>query len=465
MRLLAIFSLCINVYGGLRVTGTKCSSANCPALSKTPQNSLENGKALDFADDDPDEKYSCCACGEATFDITFIGKWTKATYPRHFPGLMARWSPLIGASHSKDYILWKYGGMASPGVTRVSEWGAVEKLQQEMKRQGDNLFSIIKTPPLYKSNGQVSTTFKADRRRNLVSALAKMFPSPDWNVGVDRVNLCGGNCTWRKQITMDLHPWDAGTDDGITFISANRKSEPQQPIRNITRHTHQHSEASFPNTEGSDIIRPFGQIKLQLMDTSGDCVQIRQPFPPQKERIHCEVSRWSSWSSCSVTCGHGQQVRGRAIIKKPTNNGIPCPNLAEFRPCAMNNCTVPPLSIKENCKLSPWSDWSDCRGTCGRGGRFRSRTILQKAGPGGKPCPDYHSLIRWRKCKLPKCPADKSNDCIVTEWSPWTSCTKKCNRGRKFRIRKIIKSAKKDGASCPTKLRDRTRCIHVKCSE
>lgn len=63
---------------------------------------------------------------------------------------------------------------------------------------------------LYKSHGRVSATFKADSRRNLVSALTKMFPSPDWNVGVDRINLCDGNCTWRKQIIKDLYPWDAG---------------------------------------------------------------------------------------------------------------------------------------------------------------------------------------------------------------------------------------------------------------
>lgn len=72
--------------------------------------------------------------------VSLTGKWTRATYPRHFPGIMARWSSLIGASHSKDYILWKYGGMASPGVTRVSEWGSVDKLVQEMKHQGDDLF-------------------------------------------------------------------------------------------------------------------------------------------------------------------------------------------------------------------------------------------------------------------------------------------------------------------------------------
>lgn len=55
---------------------------------------------------------------------------------------MARWSPLIGASHSKDYIVWEYGGMASPGVTKVSEWGAVDTLEREMKNQRDNVFRL-----------------------------------------------------------------------------------------------------------------------------------------------------------------------------------------------------------------------------------------------------------------------------------------------------------------------------------
>lgn len=458
MKLLAILTFYITVYESLCVAGTKCRGVKCTILAETQQNNMDNGKATDL---DQSDKYSCCACGGATYHITFIGKWTRATYPRHFPGIMARWSSLIGASHSKDYILWKYGGMASPGVTRVSEWGSVDKLVQEMKHQGDDLFSIIKTQPLYKSDGQVSASFKADTQRNLVSALSKMYPSPDWNVGVDRVNLCDGNCTWKKQITMDLFPWDAGTDDGITFISANRKSKPQQPIRNITRYTHQHSQGSFPNTEESDNIQPFGQVKLRLMHTSGSCQKRKQPHFVRGERTHCEVSRWSSWTRCSVACGQGQQTRGRAVIKTPTNDGIRCGNLSEHRPCIGSNCTVP--SVKENCKVSAWSGWSECRGTCSRGGRFRTRRILQKAGPGGKPCPDFNSLIKWRRCKLPKCSADKSNDCIVTGWSPWTSCSKKCNRGKKFRVRKIIKSEKKDGVSCPTKLKDRTRCRMQPC--
>ena len=83
--------------------------------------------------------------------------------------------------------------------------------------------SIIQTRMLYTSFGQVSTTFKADNRRNLLSVLAKITPSPDWSVGVDRINLCDGNCTWKKQIVQDLYPWDAGKTTTTKTIILLRK--------------------------------------------------------------------------------------------------------------------------------------------------------------------------------------------------------------------------------------------------
>ena len=57
------------------------------------------------------------------------------------------------------------------------------------------------------------------------------------------------------------------------------------------------------------------------------------------QRVHCKVSRWTKWTACSVTCGRGIQLRGRAILKQPMNDGLPCPTLRESRSCFIRNCS------------------------------------------------------------------------------------------------------------------------------
>lgn len=43
-------------------------------------------------------------------------------------------------------------------------------------------------------------------------------PSPDWFVGVSGLNLCLKNCTWVTSKILPLYPWDAGTDNGVTYL-------------------------------------------------------------------------------------------------------------------------------------------------------------------------------------------------------------------------------------------------------
>lgn len=43
-------------------------------------------------------------------------------------------------------------------------------------------------------------------------------PSPDWVVGVSGLDLCLPNCTWLESKIVDLLPYDAGTDNGITYM-------------------------------------------------------------------------------------------------------------------------------------------------------------------------------------------------------------------------------------------------------
>ncbi|XDV29412.1 hypothetical protein PO909_032544 [Leuciscus waleckii] len=50
-------------------------------------------------------------------------------------GRANHWSALIGASHSKNYILWEYGGYASDGVKQVAELGSPVKMEEEIRQK------------------------------------------------------------------------------------------------------------------------------------------------------------------------------------------------------------------------------------------------------------------------------------------------------------------------------------------
>lgn len=55
----------------------------------------------------------------------------------------------------------------------------------------------------------------------------------------------------------------------------------------------------------------------------------------------CKVSEWSPWAPCSKSCGIGEAVRIRAVLKHPKRGGKPCPpELKEVKWCgsARNEC-------------------------------------------------------------------------------------------------------------------------------
>lgn len=66
-----------------------------------------------------------------------------------------------------------------------------------------------------------------------MSFIARIVPSPDWFVGSDSFDLCEED-TWKEQVSVDLYPYDAGTDSGFTFSSPNFATIPQDTITEVT---------------------------------------------------------------------------------------------------------------------------------------------------------------------------------------------------------------------------------------
>ncbi|OII77835.1 thrombospondin type 1 domain-containing protein [Cryptosporidium andersoni] len=165
----------------------------------------------------------------------------------------------------------------------------------------------------------------------------------------------------------------------------------------------------------------------------------------------CEVSEWSEWSACGINCGIGVQNRVREILKYNSDNGLPCPSLQDYRPCAERAC-------KMDCTLSEWNEWSTCSKTCGSGSKSRTRTILNKPND-GLQC---GHLREFQSCNEFQCIATR--DCEVGQWSAWSPCTATCGGGIKRRQR-VIQVAATGGGRCEFDLTQKVGCNGFRCPD
>lgn len=57
------------------------------------------------------------------------------------------------------------------------------------------------------------------------------------------------------------------------------------------------------------------------------------------ERVDCEVSKWTAWGSCSVSCGRGKKSRSRHVVKLARNGGHQCSeHLMQELQCRLRPC-------------------------------------------------------------------------------------------------------------------------------
>jgi len=140
---------------------------------------------------------------------------------------------------------------------------------------------------------------------------------------------------------------------------------------------------------------------------------IGEPVPATCQHIPtprpCELSLWTVWTPCTVTCGGGQSSRERNIISWPDHNGEACAaHLFETKACNTERCA--PKHCPD-CSWGPWSEWSHCT-RCG-GQRERKRSIAQMPNYCGKRC-DTRSALETSNC---------SSSCSHGQYCTWASWT------------------------------------------
>ena len=167
----------------------------------------------------------------ATYTVTFQGEWTISSTPG---GVVsgAHFTTLIGAVHNSQVTFWRSGGTASPGIENVAEIGGTSTFRSEIRAKGSDVASVVQASP--GSGGRGRATFDIDVTNDhpLLTLVSMIGPSPDWFVGVSRLSLLDGG-QWRSQHSVNLYPYDAGTEDGEEFSLSNSDTSPQGTITSI----------------------------------------------------------------------------------------------------------------------------------------------------------------------------------------------------------------------------------------
>ena len=97
-----------------------------------------------------------------------------------------------------------------------------------------------------------------------VSCVTSLIPSPDWFVGAQQVSLCEDG-QFLPHLSVDLHLYDAGTDNGLTFTAPNWRTEPRGRVERITHLSPSHPAASFyyPHLDSLPTLARYVFTKVQ----------------------------------------------------------------------------------------------------------------------------------------------------------------------------------------------------------
>jgi hypothetical protein len=170
---------------------------------------------------------------EAMYRVTFATSWSATSFPTQYPS-SRHFSGLVGATHDAAVEFWAPGMAASSGIERMAEQGNKSALLDEVgAATAGHVGGMLSGDGIGIAGSDVTLYFTVTQRHSLVTLVSMVAPSPDWFVGVRGLALFEQGA-WRERVVVPLPVWDAGTDEGASFSSADIESAPHGVIRLLT---------------------------------------------------------------------------------------------------------------------------------------------------------------------------------------------------------------------------------------
>ena len=167
--------------------------------------------------------------GDTSFRVTFTTQWNAADFPTNYPG-NAHWSPLVGTVHNEQVVFWAPNDQpATAGIKSMAETGNTSAFDTEIQSAKASGYSQgrIQASGIGSGSGSTSIEFSTSDTYPLLTLTSMVAPSPDWFVGVHGLALQDEDGEWIETQTINLEIYDAGTDDGAQFTSANSDTSSQ----------------------------------------------------------------------------------------------------------------------------------------------------------------------------------------------------------------------------------------------
>ena len=167
---------------------------------------------------------------KTTYEVTFDINWNAEDFTVKYPS-NPHFSKIIGWSHSSSNDFFALGSMASEGIKKMAELGSTEPLSDEINDKIKNKegYKLVVGDNLGSGVGKITVEIKVNKENPSITLATMIAPSPDWYLAVVNVNLFEGN-EFVSNKTINASIYDAGTDNGTDYTSADEVTNPQKNI-------------------------------------------------------------------------------------------------------------------------------------------------------------------------------------------------------------------------------------------